>query len=64
MTSQKELSNVVKLACDNVKKKLQDSPISLRLQIANHVGFYQGFCAAKGWDIDSGFLAGCEKIEE
>ena len=39
-----------------LRPKLQDSPISFSLHKAERKGFYSGFCFAKNWDTDFDFL--------
>jgi hypothetical protein len=49
---QKSLEEKILLACEATALSLEDSPKSKAMQIYNHVGFYQGFCAAKQWEAN------------
>lgn len=54
--NEKELEQNTRLACESAALSLKDSPISRGKQIFNHVGFYQGYCAANNWQINLGFV--------
>jgi hypothetical protein len=56
MTTQKQLEEKITLACESTVLSLEDSPKSRAMQIYNHVGVYQGYCAAKGWHTNIDFV--------
>jgi len=51
-----ELEQSTRLACESTALSLEDSPISRGKQIFNHIGFYQGFCAANNWPQNLDFV--------
>lgn len=54
--NEKELEQNTRLVCESAALSLKDSPISRGRQIFNHIGFYQGFCDAKGWEQNLNFV--------
>lgn len=54
--NQSTLEENIRLACESSALALEDSSISRGRQIFNHVGYYQGYCEAKGWKCNLDFV--------
>ena len=54
--TQKQLEERISLACESAALSLEDSPKSRMAQVYNHIGYYQGFCAAKEWITNIDFV--------
>lgn len=47
--NQKQLEQAIRNEISRLKNLLEDSPVSLRANTAERMGFYKGYCAAKNW---------------
>ena len=59
---QKDMEASILANCHEWSQKLADFPISLSVHIAHHIGFYRGFCNARGWETSQEFLTSIEQL--